>query len=183
MGCHASPGPSHSSGGGGFLHFLKAVGNFVYHNSGASDVVGCVTHPSWSGCGRAAFDVAALIAGGSVGSLLASTAERLLAQRVAILAAGGIRTVMTNAAGDSVRVTTFSLIRGRVTPGAYLRALPVNQVGSKLVKLGIMKAGNAVGAGNAIGAGMEGVYDFMSQPGSPGGSPHMSPACARFGSC
>jgi len=76
------------------------------------------------------------------------------------------------------------MIRGRVTPAAYLRALPLNQAGSKIVKPVIVKAGNAVGAGNLIGAGLEGLYDSMSSGGSSNGPPgghYVSPMCMRLG--
>ncbi|MFJ7899114.1 polymorphic toxin-type HINT domain-containing protein [Streptomyces sp. NPDC096198] len=39
---------------GSTLDFLGDAGKFVYHASGASDVVGCIGDPTWGGCAKAA---------------------------------------------------------------------------------------------------------------------------------
>ncbi|WP_052398283.1 RHS repeat domain-containing protein [Streptomyces sp. NRRL F-5123] len=42
----------------------SSIGSFLYHASGASDVVGCATNPSWGGCAKAAGTVALTIGTG-----------------------------------------------------------------------------------------------------------------------
>jgi len=54
LGCHPAQQSTNNGGGFNFLGFVKKAASFAYHASGASDVVGCVTHPSWGGCAMAA---------------------------------------------------------------------------------------------------------------------------------
>jgi len=75
MGCHPAVQTHSSSGGGGFLHFLKAAGNFIYHASGAADVVGCIRNPTLGGCLKAAGAVALTVMTAGDGMVLRTVAE------------------------------------------------------------------------------------------------------------
>ena len=77
-------------GGGGFLGFLKSVGSVIYHASGAADVVGCVTHPSWGGCLKAAGTVALTVGTLGEGAVYRTAIEATvgLAFRDTVRAAG-----------------------------------------------------------------------------------------------
>jgi hypothetical protein len=89
---------SHGGGGNPFSwawnHIVKPAAKFAYHASGAADVVGCVTHPSWGGCARAVGAIALTVATMGDGTLLrmaveggASLALRDLATQAATRAA------------------------------------------------------------------------------------------------
>jgi hypothetical protein len=64
---------SHNSGGG--WGFLKKLGSFVYHASGAADVVGCVRHATWGGCAMAVLTVAMVVSTGGEGAIARAAAE------------------------------------------------------------------------------------------------------------
>ncbi len=92
MGCTSSSytGTSKGGGGGGFLGFLKSAGSFIYHASGAADVVGCVTHPSWGGCLKAVGTVALTVGTLGEGAVYRTAIEATvgLAFRDTVRAAG-----------------------------------------------------------------------------------------------
>jgi RHS repeat-associated protein len=174
MGCTPQTSTPSSHGSGfNFMGLLKKAGNFIYHASGAADVVGCVTHPTWIGCGKAVFAIAATVAAGWGGGILASAAERFIAGRLGAVA---LRTIYDAGGGQTVRVTTWALGMRKVPLGAYLRALPYNQAGARVVKPVLMTAGAAVGAGPAIGRGMQAWWQSTS---SISFSPPM-PMCVRL---
>jgi hypothetical protein len=101
MGCHSSAVASHNSGGG--WGFLKKLGGFLYHASGASDVVGCVTHATWGGCTMAVLTIAMVVGTGGEGAIGRLAAEA--AARAAARAAGetGAKAIATGAGETAAR--------------------------------------------------------------------------------
>jgi hypothetical protein len=93
LGCHA-PAPTSHGGGGGFSlwGFIKKAGNFMYHASGAADVVGCVSHPSWGGCAMAAVDIGSyLIPGAGEARIAEGMVEQAAKDGVEAIARDGAR--------------------------------------------------------------------------------------------
>jgi hypothetical protein len=87
---------------------LKKVGSFVYHASGAADVVGCATHPTLGGCAMAVATI--LLTAGTFGE-----------GTVARMAADGLINVgrsMAERAGTAViKVVASSRLRNGIVAG------------------------------------------------------------------
>ncbi|MEW2161056.1 polymorphic toxin-type HINT domain-containing protein [Streptomyces sp. NPDC007189] len=75
-----TPQAPHSKGTAwwkGTVSFLGDAGKFLYHASGAADVVGCVENPSWGGCTKAAFMVVLTVGTGGEDEVVMMGADAL----------------------------------------------------------------------------------------------------------
>jgi hypothetical protein len=112
LGCHPAGGGS--TGGGSsnpfswaWNHVVKPAANIIYHASGASDVVGCLAHPTWGGCAMAVLTIAmALTPGGEELRMAAGTI------RMAAVATKEAR-IVDLTLGDVLRGTEGVAVQGR----------------------------------------------------------------------
>jgi len=90
-------------------HLLGQVVKAVYHASGASDVVGCATHPSVGGCAKAALTVAIAVGtdgASAVGETVAeSVGKDVLENGAKDAAEAGTEHTTANAADDAASCT------------------------------------------------------------------------------
>jgi hypothetical protein len=122
LGCNTTGGGS--TGGGGsnpfswaWNHVVKPAGNIIYHVSGASDVVGCLAHPTWGGCAMAVLTIAMALTPGGEELRMAEGAVRMVA--------------VTTKEGRIVDLTLGDLLRG--TEGVAASGRRINRIERELV--------------------------------------------------
>jgi len=180
MGC--TPVVSHSSGGGGggfwgsVWGFAKKAAGFVYHASGAADVVGCVSHPSWGGCLKAAGAVALTVMTSGAGEVLAraalETTAGLVARSLAARVALRVAESPLGAAGRYLRAGA-SAFRDTLNPVRYVQVgerplmyIP-NEAGGRMLSMPEYSAVRLYGD-HPIRSAVEGMRSFYDNMGAEG---------------
>ena len=111
-----------------FKHDIAKGADIAYHASGASDVVGCATNPSWGGCAQAG-----LIVGGAV--LTGGEDEvELIAAREAEEVAEGESTSLAEKAAEACEEV----------PHSFIGSTPVLEPGGGSIPIKDLKAGDTV---------------------------------------